>query len=171
MSEYWKQQFRHRMTEFASRRDPNKNEVPVSIKVRVTSGCFHREHSPQAYRIIDKYLDSIPPEQIDCVLEEHESGPEVLVYLAVTTAGIALAKSIVDLITTIIKARSEGIQKGDHRRDALKLIIRRTRRNGEFIEEEVMQFESHDPVLEIEIEESLNAAASRVLQDELPNDS
>ena len=171
MSEYWKQTFRRRMTDFASRRPPRDGEVPVSIKIRVTSGCFHREHSPHAYDLIDRHLSALSPDEADFMFEEHESGPEILMYLAVTTAGITLAKSIIDLITAIVKARSEGIRQGDHPQDPLKLIIRRTRRDGECEEEEVMQFESHDRSLEIEIEEPLNAAASRLLQDELSEDS
>lgn len=171
MSEFWKQQFRHRMMNFASRRPPRDGEVPVSIKIRVTSGCFHREHSPHAYDLIDRHLSSLFPDKTDFAFEEHESGPEILVYLAVATAGITLAKSIIDLITAIVKARSDGIRQGDHPRDPLKLIIRRTRRDGEFEEEEVMQFESRDGFLEIEIEEPLNAAANRLLRKRLSKDS
>lgn len=171
MSEYWKQQFRHRMSNFASRRSPREGEVPVSIKIRVTSGCFHREHSPRAYDLIDRHLASLSRDQVDFAFEEHESGPEILVFLAVTTAGVTLAKSVLDLITAIVKARSEGVQKGDSPRDPLKLIIRRTRRDGEFEEEEVMEFESHDRNLEIEIEEPLNAATSKLLEEELSKDS
>ena len=65
--------------------------------------------------------------------EEHESGPELLVFVAVVTAGISLAKSVIDLIVAIIKARSEGIKKGDHPASPLDLIVRRTykERNSE----------------------------------------
>lgn len=38
------------------------------------------------------------------VLESHESGPELLLYLGTATASILLVKSVIDLITTIIKA-------------------------------------------------------------------
>lgn len=171
MSEFWRQQFRHRMMDFASRRPPRDDEVPISIKIRVTSGCFHREHSPHAYDIIDRHLSLLSPDQTEFAFKEHESGPEILLYLAVTTAGITLAKSIIDLITAIVKARSDGIRQGDHPHDSLKLIIRRTRRDGEIEEEEVMQFESRDGFLEIEIEEPLIAAANRLLRNELPKDS
>ena len=159
------------MSDFAACRPPRECEVPVSIKVRVTSGCFHRGHSPHAYDLIDRNLAAISPDQVNFVFEEHESGPEILVYLAVTTAGITLAKSIIDLITAIVKARSDGIRKGDHPREPLKLIIRRVRRDGEFEEEEVMQFESHGSNLVVKIEEPLNAAATRLLQDEVSEDS
>ena len=32
------------------------DDVPLSIKIGVTSGCYHAEHSPEAYAIIDAYL-------------------------------------------------------------------------------------------------------------------
>jgi len=167
MSEYWKQQFRHRMSDFADRRPPRDGEVPVSIKIRVTSGCFHREHSPHAYDLIDQHLSSLSADETDFMFEEHESGPEILVFLAVTTASITLAKSIIDLVTAIVKARSQGIRQGDHPCDPLKLIIRRSHSDGECQEEEVMEIESHDDMIEIEIEEPLEAAVTRLLQDEL----
>jgi len=81
--------------------------MPVSIKVRVTSGCFHREHSPQAYVLIDEQLYSMPPDAAFS-FEEHESGPELLVLLALATSGLGLAKSVVDLIIAIIQARQRG---------------------------------------------------------------
>jgi hypothetical protein len=76
--------------------------LPVSIKVRVTSGCFHREHSPHAYRLIDDYLAAADLSEVQCRFEEHESGPELLVYLAVTAAGLGVVKSVVELVSAII---------------------------------------------------------------------
>ena len=97
---------------FQAHRPARSGEIAVSVKVRITSGCFHREHSPRAYELIDAALSkmsrSSPSDGFS--VEEHESGPEILVYLAVTAAGLGLAKSIVELITAIIKARSEGIK-------------------------------------------------------------
>jgi hypothetical protein len=72
-------------------------------------------------------------------IEEHESGPEILVYLAVTTAGLSLAKSIVELVTAIIKARSEGIKRGDRPADPLEVIVRGHSRDGEHTEERIMR--------------------------------
>ena len=48
MNTEWQKTFGSRMRHFEERRPPQPGEVPVSIKVRVGSGCFHREHSPQA---------------------------------------------------------------------------------------------------------------------------
>jgi len=45
----WEDEFSRRMEGFHSSL-PNENEgIPVSIKIRPTGGCFHREHSPIAY--------------------------------------------------------------------------------------------------------------------------
>jgi hypothetical protein len=129
--------------------------LPVSIKVRVTSGCFHREHSPQAYRLIDGYLASADLSDFHGRFEEHESGPEILVYLAVTTAGLTFAKSVVELITAIIKARSEGIRKGDRPSDPLELIVRGHSKDGEYFEETILRIPPDRVITARQIEDAL----------------
>ena len=105
MDNPWRNEFRQRMSTFDEHAHGDDG-LAVSIKVRVASGCFHREHSPQAYRMIDEYLQLHAPEDARWSFQEHESGPELLVYLAVTTAGLSLAASIINLVTAIIKARA-----------------------------------------------------------------
>jgi hypothetical protein len=80
----WERTFRDRMRRFGRRQPPAPGEIPLSIKIRVTSGCFHREHSPHAYALIDSYLEGSATE---FEFQEHESGPELLVYLALATGG------------------------------------------------------------------------------------
>lgn len=124
-----------------ARFDARKREgfTPVSIKVRVTGGCFHREHSPEAYRFIDEYLTRANLSDIRYEIVEHESGPEILVYVALTTAGLTLAKSVIELITAIIKARSEGIKRGDTPAESLEIIVRGHTKDGEYTEERIMR--------------------------------
>jgi len=165
MSSYWHETFRRRMDDFRQERPPEPGETPVSIKVRVTSGCFHREHSPRAYEIIERHLRSIPDDERTFVFEKHESGPEVLVCLAATTAGLVLAKSIVELITAIIKARSDGIRQGDHPDATLELIVRRTCKDGEFTEEKVLRVGPHDPVDKSVIEQELRKSAEKLIKE------
>jgi len=129
--------------------------VPVSIKVRVTSGCFHREHSPHAYRLIDDFLARTDLSDTRCRLEEHESGPELLVYLAVTAAGLGVVKSVVELVTAIIKARSEGIKKGDRPSDPLELIVRGHSKGGEYFEETVLRIPAEHVITPKQIEDAL----------------
>jgi hypothetical protein len=136
MDTAWQAEFRRRLSRFG---EPKTDDaVPVSIKIRTKSGCFHREHSPEAFRLIGNYLWQTPTPDVPYQIEEHESGPEILVYLAATTAGLVLAKSIVELVTAIIKARSDGIKKGDSPSAPLELIVRGYSKNGEYFEETIL---------------------------------
>jgi hypothetical protein len=75
----------------------------VSIKVRDDSYHFDRGHSPQAWRLIDAPVSKLSSTDADFSLEEHESGPELLVYLAAVTAGVTLAKS--SLISSLLSSK------------------------------------------------------------------
>lgn len=137
---YWLSQFYERMDRFGL--SPDASTEPISVKVRVDGGCFHREHSPEAYRLIDEHVQG---QRFDekIRIEEHESGPEILAYVV---AGLAFTKSLIDLVVTIIKARSEGIKKGDGPRGDLELIVRRFNRNGEYTEEKILRISSVDQI-------------------------
>jgi hypothetical protein len=161
----WQETFRNRMRGFEAGRAPKPGEAAVSIKVRVASGCFHREHSPRAYELIDRGLAKLSGADGSFAFEEHESGPEILLYLAVTTAGLSLAKSIVDLITAIIKARSEGIKKGDSPSHPLELIVRRFHGTEEFREETVLRVGHKDTLDESKMEQELKDALQKLLKD------
>jgi hypothetical protein len=163
MDPLWESEFRARMKSFKLQRSPCEGEVPISIKVRITSGCFHREHSPHAYQIIDKHLASIIPSQrSELAFVEHESGPELLVYLALATAGVTLAKSVIDLIVAIIKARAEGIKRGDHPNDAIELIVRRIGEGDKFAEETVLRIDHNDRINRTAIEAGIQDAFERL---------
>lgn len=168
MDREWQETFRNRMRGFEARRAPQPGEAAVSIKVRVAGGCFHREHSPRAYELIDRSLTKLPGSDGLFAFEEHESGPEILLYLAVTTAGLSLAKSIVDLITAIIKARSEGIKKGDHPSEPLELIVRRVHDAQEFREETVLRIGHKDAVDDAKVEQQVKDALRKLLKDKPP---
>ena len=124
VDKHWLEGFRRTVGDFEKRQAGNGQAI--SIKVRVESGCFHREHSPEAYKIIDARLRR-PPGHAEVI--EHESGPELLLYLAVTAGALSLAKSVIELITEIFKARAAGIKKGDHPRDPLARIIHEDHRH------------------------------------------
>jgi hypothetical protein len=162
MDREWQRTFRDRMRGFRTRRPPRPGEMPLSVKVRVVSGCLHREHSPHAYELIDSHLLAAAS-GIDFI--EHESGPELLVYLAAATAGITLAKSVVDLITAIIKARSEGTKKGDPPDEPLELIIRRVDTGETFHEEVAFRIGHNDPVDSRAIEKQVADAIDRLLKE------
>jgi rhodanese-related sulfurtransferase len=156
----WLEGFQQTVGEFKRRREANGNVV--SIKVRIESGCFHREHSPEAFKIIDARLRSLP-ENLEAI--EHESGPELLLYLAVGTGVLSLAKSVVELVTEIIKARSAGIKKGDHPREPLVLIVRRVDEKNDYREDVVLRIGHTDKVDSGVIEDQLNASIRELFKD------
>jgi hypothetical protein len=160
VDEHWLKGFRHTIGDFQQRHS-GKGQV-VSIKVRVESGCFHRSCSPEAYRIIDAHLRR-PPKDVEVI--EHESGPELLLYLAVAAGALSLAKSVVELITEIFKARAAGIKKGDRPRDALTLIVRRVDEKGGYREEITLRAEHTDKVDSALIEKVLNKSVHEILKD------
>lgn len=168
MDAEWQQTFRNRMRRFNTRHPPRAGDIALSIKLRVVSGCFHREHSPCAYQLIDSQLARSVP---DLQFVEHESGPELLVYMAVATAGLSLAKSVIDLVTAIVKARSEGVKKGDRPADPLELIVRRVDDGREFREEMVLRIGQNDPVDPKIIEKQVNEALRKLLKKSDPADS
>jgi hypothetical protein len=159
MNTKWQHTFRGRMHDFEFLHKHPEDGIPVSIKVRVTSGCYHRSCSPVAYEIIDKYLEKVSPLE-EFAFEEHESGPEILVFV---TAGITLAASVINLIVTILKARSESIKKGDHRDSPLELIVRRSYKDGEFKEEKVLRVNHTDTIKKKEIEKALKQSLKVLL--------
>jgi hypothetical protein len=161
MDHEWQRSFRDRMRGFKAHRVPRTGDLALSIKLRVVSGCFHREHSPLAYKLIDLHWAKSSP---DVEFVEHESGPELLVYLAVATAGLSLAKSVIDLITAIVKARSEGVKRGDRPAEPLELIVRTVDDGHEFREETVLRIGHTDPVDPKVIEKQVNEALSKLLK-------
>jgi hypothetical protein len=163
MDPEWQKTFRERMHRFEAGARARPGDVAISIKVRVVSGCFHREHSPQAYAVIDSQLARLPHDS-GLGFEEHESGPELLVYLAVATAGITLAKSVIDLVTAVIKARAEGVKKGDKPADPVELIVRRVEKGQDFREEIVLRIGHKDPADAKVIKKQLNEALRKLVE-------
>jgi hypothetical protein len=98
---------------------PHEYDKYVSIKIKPLRGgccCFHCW--PETWAVINEHIRPCGPiedegdvlvrkDNYEFVLECHESGPEIIIYLGVTTAFLALAKTIVDLITALLKARQK----------------------------------------------------------------
>jgi len=152
----WEEEFKQRMDGFSR----EGSGFPVSIKVRVDSGCFHREHSPNAYKMIGKVLRATTGDKFSFV--EHESGPEILAYIALTTAGVSLAASVINLVVTIIKARAEGIKKGDGAQYPIELIVRGFGNAGNLSEEKILRFDPKDKVSKEIITKALQKAAKKI---------
>lgn len=158
----WPRELADRLRDFEKSRGLPSSPRTFSIKVRVTSGCFHREHSPEAYRLIDRRLAILNKHSNGSEWIEHENGPELLVYAAVATAGLALAKSVIDLIVTILKARSEGIKKGDRPSDPLEVIVRRSMDGSRVDEEIILRVRHADAVHSDDVERRLIEAMKRL---------
>lgn len=161
MSEPWPREFAHRIGRFSGPFE-GRAGFPVSVKIRVASGCFHREHSPHAYGLVDEALGGMKRSE-DVEVHEHESGPELLVWVPLVTAGVAFSAAVVNLVVSILKARSEGIKAGDRPRDPLELIVRTSRSGDVVTEEKVLRFNPHDPVHAATVEKALNDAARKML--------
>jgi hypothetical protein len=143
----------------------------LSIKVRVVSGCFHREHSPHAYEIIDEKIRSMRHAGAElCHMDEHESGPELLVALLPMAKDIVeLADSLIDLVTTILRARFEGIRRGDHPSEAIELIVRTSDRSSS--EEVLLRFTSSESITPAKIKAVLEDGAAKILSDRRRHDA
>jgi hypothetical protein len=157
----WEDEFRRRMNSFETSLTTQENGASISIKIRVLGGCFHREHSPHAYKEIDEYLKTNPP--TDFVFEEHESGPEILVWLSLVTAGVSFSANVINLVTAIIKARTDGIKDGDHPSEPLELILRGFDEDGNLREERILRFNSWDDVKGDLIEKALLNSANKLI--------
>ena len=69
------------------------------------------------------------------VLECHESGPEIIVYLSATAAIASLTKSVIDIILAIIKNRQK------ERIGARFVISKRITKKGKVIEENIVEID------------------------------
>ena len=157
----WEDGFRQRMNRFDTSPPIRGDGVAVSVKVRVSSGCFHRLHSPHAYQIIDEYLRFHPSS--DFAFEEHESGPELLVYLSLVTAGVSLGTNVINFVTSVVKARTEGIKRGGRPSEPLELIVRGFDEDGELKRETILRIGSWHEVSEDLIERALLNSASTMI--------
>ena len=165
MTGAWPHQLYTRLREFEAQSDALADRVSFSIKVRVTSGCFHREHSPKAYEAIDRAVAATAPCRAVAFVE-HENGPELLVYAAFAASGLTLAKSVVDLVTAILKARSAGIKQGDRASDPLELIVRRSHDGVKANEEIILRIAATEMVDRNVLETKLLEAVRRIHADE-----
>jgi hypothetical protein len=141
----WTNEFKNRIQDFENEIN-NKDSFALSIKIRITSGCFHREHSPEAYRLIDSEIQHRDFKKERIALIEHESGPEILIYVGMIAAGFQLSSSVIDLIKSIIEARKKGIEKGDRPNDDLHIIVRGFNENGDLKDETILKVNHLDKV-------------------------
>jgi len=143
--------------------------------------CFHCW--PSTWTEINRYISPqgpIPDEgdalirtkDGDYVLECHESGPEIVIYLGVATASLVLAKSVIDLLTTFLKA----LQKERAKPPLSVKLSRRRVIKGRTEDEILMEISfplADDTVgqLNKKMQETLQEAAKQDLPDDTENNT
>lgn len=156
----WLNEFDRRMRSFGDLQSGAPNEFPVSIKIRVDSGCYDRGCCPAAWDIIDRELDTLRRKGEDQFrFEKHESGPEILAYVG---GAVGLVAGVVSLVTSIIQARSEGRRKGDRHSDPVTLVVRRMESSDRLLEERVMTFSGHEDVTPELVEALLSKGLKKI---------
>ena len=143
---------------------PHRGEVPVSIKVREVGRELDTRDMDQVYETIGRFLEHYRKDS-DFEVIKHESGPEILVYCAVATAGMTLAKSVIDLIAVILKARSDNVKKGHRPLQPVELIVRRTDDSRGISEETVLKLGPAAKVDRKTIEQKLKKPLSKLISE------
>ncbi len=138
------------------------NHIPLCIKVATRGSCYHRQHSPEAYKLIDQYL-SKHSQGAKYTFEEHESGPEILIVLDLAAKGLGFAKSIIDLLVVLIKSGHEGMRRGDMVQSSLEIIVRGFDEKGTVKEEKILRFNSDVEIDKKVIEEALGKGVKAFL--------
>lgn len=150
-------------------KSPKEYENYISIKLSPPSGCCCSHCWPETWHKINQSIAPSGPVEHEgdalienngdnFVLESHESGPEIIIYLALATASVTLAKSIIDLITTIIKGLST-----EHKKQPLRIKISKRQLIKGNIEEETL-IEIDIPIskgLENNLEEKIKQAINK----------
>ncbi|MFH1440449.1 MAG: hypothetical protein ABIH18_00170 [Candidatus Omnitrophota bacterium] len=145
---------------------PNEYENFLSIKLSpLDIGCCCSDCLPETWRITNEFIAPCGPIKHEgdvliekdgnkFVLEQHESGPEVLLSLALATAKVTLVKSIIDLLITIIKGLSKENRKKPSR---IKIVSRRlNKKEEELIEIDIPISKNTEKQLEEKIKKAIN---------------
>lgn len=151
----WDDELRQRFRDYenSSRAKLKDNALLISIKIRVDIGCFHREHSPQAYDAINKFLQADSSDSYGFI--EHENGPEIITQIEFISSIIIISAAVIDLVNTVIKARTEGIKKGDRPNDDIELITRGFNKKGKLKEEKILRIKTGDNLSKKDLEKQM----------------
>jgi hypothetical protein len=147
---------------------PKEYEKYISIKLSPPSGCCCSDCWPKTWQEINQAIAPcgsvrhegdalIEVNENKFVLESHESGPEIIVYLALVTASATLTKAIIDLIITIIKGLSNEDRKQPPRiKISKKRIIKGEIQEENLIEINIPISKDMQKQLEEKIKQSIN---------------
>ena len=133
--------------------------LPITIKIKAEKGCFCRSHSKETNRLIDEIMKQHHNHEFD--YHEHENGPEIIVWLALGTAGLTVTKSLIDLITAIINACKKGSDRGDDHKGKLLLIVRDTHKTENSTEEIVLEIYDKDIINSEKIQKAIQSGINK----------
>lgn len=137
--------------------------VPITIKIRAEGGCFCRWHSPETNKMIDTIVQDCYTHNDEHFFDyyEHESGPEIIAWLALGTATLTVTKTLIDLVSAIINACRKGQEKGDDHKNKLVLIVRDTYRTENSTEEVVLEIYDKEIVTPDIVKAALNRGITK----------
>jgi hypothetical protein len=124
----------------------------------MTWAAINRQIAPSG-PIEDEADVLIKGDDHEFVLECHESGPEIVVYLGLAIASLGLVKSVVDLITAFVTV----LQKEPRKSPAKIRVVRRRVINKNFEDEDEVLLELNVPLSE-EITDALNSKVRKAIQ-------
>jgi hypothetical protein len=136
---------------------PKRANASVSVIICGPRDAWEHKDYHNYYEAVASYLDRHHRRYDFC---KHESGPEIIVYLAVGTAGITLAKSVIDFVTALIKARSGGIKRGDEPANPIEIVVRRYG-GGNYEQEYALRIPANATVQSEAIKEAIAQAITR----------
>ncbi len=125
---------------------PNDYENYLSFKIKGESGCYCSGCCSRAWDIINEYIYPCGPighegdalintNGMNYVLEQHESGPEIVIYLGLATASISFITAVIGLATVLVQALQDKSKNGFIK------IINRYQINGT-VTEEILEIEA-----------------------------
>lgn len=132
---------------------------PITVKIRAEHGCFCYRHSKETNKLVNDIIRNNRTHEFE--YHEHESGPEIIAWLALGTAGLTVTKSLIDLITAIINSCKEGRKKGDDHTGKLMLIIRDTHRTENSTEEIVLEIYDNDLIDSAKVKKAIESSINK----------
>jgi hypothetical protein len=166
--EYWQKEIKQRLERF---NHGDGKGLALSVKVRVKSNCFCYDHSGRFHQMMDRDRRGEREGTSHWEYEEHESGPEWLLYLALTAAGLGIAektlgivKSVVDLVALSVKSHREERRKRRQTPEPLIIVVRGFDPEGAFFENPVMEI-GDDPPRDEAIKDSLAAVIQQIAEE------
>lgn len=156
----WLDEFHQRMDRF--HRTARGDGIAISIKLRAERGNFDHYGFPDLYPSLNAVLRQRKSD--DIAIQEHESGPEWLIYLVVTASVLNLIKPMIELITVALKAREKPRKNdgGVRKAPPLVLIVRRLDDEQIYRQRIVCRIEPDQTIKTVDLEAELEAAIEEI---------